>query len=158
MSDSDSSSSDHDIYSDMYSEIPSSITKSTVILPTKPTTVSGKRRKIEQLEDSGFGIDSAEGIQQLGEDALLPPESVGGGGGGGVVQVRKLGGVGGPEFPGSGVGVSDDSVRVENSVLRANISALYRTARAELRRRDREREGLKEEIKDLKDKLKRYGG
>ena len=155
MSDSDSSSSDHDIYSDMYSEIPSSITKSSLTLPTKPTTVSGKRRKIEQLEDSGFGIDSAEGIQQLGEDALLPPppEAVGG-----REKIRKLGGVGGPEFPGSVVGVSDDSVRVENSVLRSNISALYRTARAELRRRDREREGLKEEIKELKDKLKRYGG
>lgn len=156
MSDSDSSSSDHDIYSDMYSEIPSSITKSSVTLPTKPTTVSGKRRKIEQLEDSGFGIDSAEGIQQLGEDALLPPESVGDGGG--VGDKIRRGEGGGSAFPGSVVGVSDDSVRVENAVLRSNISALYRTARAELRRRDREREGLKEEIKELKDKLKRYGG
>ncbi|GMI40914.1 hypothetical protein TrCOL_g5612 [Triparma columacea] len=156
MSDSDSSSSDHDIYSDMYSEIPSSITKSSITLPTKPTNVSGKRRKIEQLEDSGFGIDSAEGIQQLGEDALLPPEAVVGGGG--VGDKIRRGEGGGAAFPGSVVGVRDDSVRVENSVLRSNISALYRTARAELRRRDREREGLKEEIKELKDKLKRYGG
>jgi hypothetical protein len=175
MSDSDS---DLDIYADIYSD--------TVDNSKHFTSQQKKRHRIDNEGDNkrdnigdnigekGLEMDhmvgSAEGIEQLGEDALLPPKEatesgpkatptakvpgsgggVGGGGSGGGYGTQGGGGGGG----GGGIYTQgcDEALKRENDVLKRNISALYRTARAELRRRDRERDEMRLQIKDLKAK------